>query len=115
MYGLAQPGTPPWLLAAYFARWRMRISFGWPRRAAPGGVGEGIAESRSESSNKIMPTMRTNGPPSGSGPRRRVAGRAVWRRSSRSNDRSDWRQNATTLSGIVSVLLVAAGLFYTNA
>jgi hypothetical protein len=28
---------------------------------------------------------------------------------------SDWRQTVTTLVGIVSVLLVAAGLFYTNA
>jgi hypothetical protein len=27
----------------------------------------------------------------------------------------DWRQNVTTIAGIVSVLLVAAGLFYTNA
>jgi hypothetical protein len=29
--------------------------------------------------------------------------------------RGDWRQTATTLVGIFSVLLVAAGLFYTNA
>lgn len=28
---------------------------------------------------------------------------------------SDWRQTVTTLVGIISVLLVAAGLFYTNA
>ena len=27
---------------------------------------------------------------------------------------ADWRITATTLAGIVSVLLVAAGLFYTN-
>jgi hypothetical protein len=42
------------------------------------------------------------------GPRRPISGEE------RQDKRSDWRTTATTLAGIVSVLLVAAGLFYTN-
>jgi uncharacterized protein YjbI with pentapeptide repeats len=42
--------------------------------------------------------------------------RRRWRRrQARTAGQSDWRQTATTVAGIVSVLIVAAGLFYTNA
>jgi uncharacterized protein YjbI with pentapeptide repeats len=58
---------------------------------------------------------RAAGYPSGLGPRRRYLRGGRWHTAAPETPGSDWRQTATTLAGIVSVLLVAAGLFYTNA